>query len=80
MPDDSLFVCCKHRARTSQPRVALGDIVKAGELLARIHNIDRTATELHEYFANRDGMIIIKYIPTIINIGDNLNVIDEIVC
>ena len=75
-----MFVCCKPPRADQSTRVALGDIVKAGELLARIHNIDRTATELHEYFANRDGMIIIKYIPTIINIGDNLNVIDEIVC
>jgi N-alpha-acetyl-L-2,4-diaminobutyrate deacetylase len=78
MPDDSSFVCCKHRGLVV-PCVALGDIVKAGELLALIHNVDRTATELHEYFANRDGMIIIKYVPTIINIGDNLNVIAEIV-
>ena len=54
-------------------------MVNKGDLLAKIHNIDRTSTIPHEYYANRDGMVIIKHAPSIINIGDNLNVIAEVV-
>ena len=78
MPDERSFVCCEHRGLV-EPLVALGDKVNEGDLLAKIHNIDRTATTPHEYYAKRDGMVIIKHAPSIINIGDNLNVIAEVV-
>ena len=78
MPDDRSFVCCEHRGLV-EPIVALGDTVKEGDLLAKIHNIDRTNTEPHEYFAKRDGMIITKHAPSIVNMGDNLFVIAEVV-
>jgi N-alpha-acetyl-L-2,4-diaminobutyrate deacetylase len=78
MPDERSFACCEHRGLV-EPLVALGDKVNEGDLLAKIHDIDRTATTPHEYYAKRDGMVIIKHAPSIINIGDNLNVIAEIV-
>jgi N-alpha-acetyl-L-2,4-diaminobutyrate deacetylase len=78
MPDDRSFVCCEHRGLV-EPIVALGDTVKEGDLLAKIHNIDRTNTEPHEYFAKRDGMVITKHALSIVNMGDNLFVIAEII-
>jgi N-alpha-acetyl-L-2,4-diaminobutyrate deacetylase len=78
MPDDRSFVCCEHRGLV-EPVVSLGDTVHTGDLLAIIHNTDRTAAEPVEYFAKRDGMVIIKHSPSIINMGDNLFVIAAIV-
>ena len=78
MPDDRSFVCCEHRGLV-EPIVSLGDMVRAGDLLAKIHNMDRTTGEPVEYFAKRDGMVIIKHAPSIVSMGDNLFVIAEVV-
>ncbi len=77
MPDENSFICCEHRGLV-EPFIELGDVVKAGDLLAKVHNIDRTATTPENYYAKRDGMVIIKHHPSIINIGDNLVVIAKI--
>ncbi|MCS5592172.1 MAG: N(2)-acetyl-L-2,4-diaminobutanoate deacetylase DoeB [Gammaproteobacteria bacterium] len=78
MPDDRSFVCCEHRGLV-EPIVSLGDMVRTGDLLAKIHNTDRTTCEPVEYFAKRDGMVIIKHAPSIVSMGDNLFVIAEVV-
>ena len=77
MPDETSFICCEHRGLV-EPFVELGDVVKEGDLLAKVHNIDRTATTPENYYAKRDGMVIIKHHASIINIGDNLVVIAKI--
>ncbi len=77
MPDETSFICCEHRGLV-EPFVELGDVVKEGDLLAKVHNIDRTATIPENYYAKRDGMVIIKHYPSIIDIGDNLMVIAKI--
>ncbi len=77
MPDERSFVCCEHRGLV-EPFFELGDVVKEGDLLAKIHGIDRTATTPINYYARRDGMVIIKHHPSLINIGDNLGVVAEI--
>ncbi len=77
MPDETSFICCKHRGLV-EPFVELGDVVKEGDLLAKVHNIDRTATTPENYYAKRDGMVIIKHYPSIIDIGDNLMVIAKV--
>jgi N-alpha-acetyl-L-2,4-diaminobutyrate deacetylase len=78
MPDERSFLCCYHHGLV-EPCVGLGERVKAGDLVAKIHNIDRTGTVPEYYYAKRDGMVIIKHAPSIINIGDNLLVIAEVV-
>ncbi len=77
MPDETSFICCEHRGLV-EPFVELGDVVKEGDLLAKVHNIDRTATTPENYYAKRDGMVIIKHYPSIIDIGDNLMVIAKV--
>ncbi len=77
MPDETSFICCEHRGLV-EPFVELGDVVKEGDLLAKVHNIDRTATIPENYYAKRDGMVIIKHYPSIIDIGDNLMVIAKV--
>jgi N-alpha-acetyl-L-2,4-diaminobutyrate deacetylase len=78
MPDERSFLCCYHHGLV-EPCVGLGEQVKAGDLVAKIHNIDRTGSQPECYYAKRDGMVIIKHAPSIINIGDNLLVIAEVV-
>ena len=77
MPDEASFICCEHRGLV-EPFFELGDVVKVGDLLAKVHNIDRTATTPENYYAKSDGMVIVKHHPSIINIGDNLVVIAKI--
>ena len=77
MPDETSFICCEHRGLV-EPFVELGDVVKEGDLLAKVHNIDRTATIPENYYAKRDGMVIIKHYPSIIDIGENLMVIAKV--
>ena len=78
MPDDRSFLCCEHHGLL-EPFVSLGDTVIKGDLLAKIHDIDKTNAKPHEYFAKRDGMVITKHAPSIVNMGDNLFVIAEII-
>ncbi len=77
MPDERSFICCEHRGLV-EPLFELGDIVKKGALVAKVHNIDKTAATPNNYFARRDGMVIIKHHPSIIDMGDNLAVIAKI--
>ncbi len=77
MPDERSFICCEHKGLV-EPFVELGDVIKEGDLLAKVHNIDRTATTPENYYAKRDGMVIIKHYPSIIDIGDNLMVIAKV--
>jgi N-alpha-acetyl-L-2,4-diaminobutyrate deacetylase len=77
MPDFRSFLFCEHQGMV-EPCVALGDIVREGDLMARIHTIDRTAAPVVEYRAPRDGMVIARHVPTLIKIGDCLNVIGEV--
>ncbi len=77
MPDGSSFVCCEHRGLI-EPFVDLGDTVNKGDLLAKVHDIDRTNGQEHNYYAKRDGMVTIKHAPSIVNMGDNLFVIAKI--
>jgi len=78
MPDGRSFLCCYHHGLL-EPCVGLGEQVKEGDLVAKIHNIDRTGSQPEFYYAKRDGMVIIKHSPSIINIGDNLLVIAEVI-
>ena len=78
MPDDRCFLCSYHYGLV-EPCVGLGEQVNAGDLVAKIHHIDRTGSPAEYYYAKRDGMVIIKHAPSIINIGDNLLVIAEVV-
>jgi len=78
MPDNRSFVCSEHDG-IIEPFVDLGDEVKYGEIVARIHSTKHTNHDPVDYFALRDGMIIAKHYPSIINMGDNINVIAEIV-
>ena len=77
MPDNSSFICCYHEGLV-EPCVGLGDKVSTGDLVAKIHNIQRTGCDPALYYAKRDGMVCIKHAPSLISMGDNLFVIAQI--
>ena len=77
MPDYRSYVFSEHTGLV-EPCVSLGAMVKEGDLLARIHIVERTAVPPYQYFARREGMIIARHVPSLIKIGDCLNVIAEI--
>jgi len=74
MPDNQSFVFCQHTGLV-EPCVTLGDRVKAGDVMARIHITERTAMLPYEYTAPREGLVIARHIPSLGKMGDTLYVI-----
>jgi N-alpha-acetyl-L-2,4-diaminobutyrate deacetylase len=62
-----------------EPCVDLGDQVKKGDLMARIHNFERTAAPSYEVYAQCDGMVIARHVPSLVKMGDCLNVVAKII-
>ncbi len=58
-----------------EPVVDLGDTVKTGDLLVRIHVIDRLGTPPDEYFARMDGILTARHFPGLAGTGDCLAVV-----
>ena len=74
MPDQS----CNVFSETSglvEHCVDLGDQVKKGQLVAKVHNIERTGTDPVEYFAGIDGIYTGRHFPGLVVNGDFLGVI-----
>lgn len=78
MPDADCYLISEHRGLI-EPCVDLGAMVKKGELMARVHSIERTAAAPYEYHAPRDGLVIARHVPSLVKIGDCMNVIADIV-
>lgn len=76
MPDNRSFLFAEHSG-LMEPCVALGSRVKAGDRLAVIHATERTSSTPHDYFAQCDGLIIARHHPSLIKMGDCINVIAE---
>jgi N-alpha-acetyl-L-2,4-diaminobutyrate deacetylase len=53
-------------------------MVKRGDLIARIYDVERTGTVPREYHATRDGIISCRHFPGLIKTGDCLAVIAEV--
>jgi N-alpha-acetyl-L-2,4-diaminobutyrate deacetylase len=77
MPDFRSYLFSEHNGLV-EPCVSLGDSVREGQVMARIHNIERTAVPTCEYRAPRDGMVIARHVPSLAKIGDCLYVIGEV--
>lgn len=74
MPDENCFVFSESEGLL-ELCVDLGATVKAGDLLARVHNISRTGLEPTEYHAKIDGVFSGRHFPGEIKMGDFLGVI-----
>ncbi len=78
MPDASCFLISEHNGLV-EPCIDLGMTVKKGELMARVHITERTAMSPYEYFAPRDGLVIARHVPSLIKMGDCMNVVANVV-
>ena len=56
----------------------LGDRVQAGELLCRVHDIERIGTEPNDYHAAIDGVLLGRHFPCLTRPGDNLAVVGKV--
>ena len=77
MTQDGAYVFAEHNGLL-EPCVGLGDKVRKGDLIARVHSTERTGTKPVDYLASSDGMIVGRHFPSLIKIGDFMNVIARI--
>ena len=74
MPDHNCYVFSETSGLVEHC-VDLGDQVKKGQLVAKVHNIERTGTDPVEYFAGIDGIYTGRHFPGLVVNGDFLGVI-----
>jgi len=78
MQQDNAYVFSEHNGLI-EPCVTLGDAVAEGDLIARIYSTERSGLPPVEYHAGSDGIIVGRHFPSLIKIGDFMNVIARIV-
>ncbi|CAG9200204.1 N(2)-acetyl-L-2,4-diaminobutanoate deacetylase DoeB [Burkholderia vietnamiensis] len=78
MPDGSCFTTSEHRGLLEMCR-DLGSEVEAGDVLARVHDIDRTGVAPVEYVARRRGLLAARHFPGLVQAGDTIAVVADIV-
>lgn len=78
MQQDNAYVFSQHNGLL-EPFAMLGDAVKTGDLIARVYSTERTGIAPVEYFAGSDGIIMGRHFPSLIKIGDFMNVVAQIV-
>jgi N-alpha-acetyl-L-2,4-diaminobutyrate deacetylase len=74
MPDHRSFVTSEHSGLLEMC-VDLGAEVKHGDVIALIHDIERTGTQPVEYKATINGVLAGRHYPSLTQPGDNLAVI-----
>lgn len=74
MPNSDCYVISKH-AGIFEPCFNLGDLVCAGDVVARIYELDRTGSPPVEYKAQISGIFSGRHFPGLINTGDFICVI-----
>lgn len=74
MPDSNCFVFSESSGLIEHC-VDLGSHVKAGDLISRVHNVERTGLAPTEYHAKIDGVLAGKHFPELVAIGDFLAVV-----
>lgn len=77
MPDGDCFVASEHGGLLEMCR-DLGDRVERGEVLARVHDVLRTGAAPVEYRAKRSGILAARHFPGLVQSGDTLAVVAEV--
>ncbi|OSQ39520.1 N(2)-acetyl-L-2,4-diaminobutanoate deacetylase DoeB [Thalassospira mesophila] len=78
MPDDTCFVASENTG-LFEPCVDLGEMVKAGDIIARVYDTERTGIPATVYTAPRGGILSCRHYPGLIKTGDCLAVIADVV-
>ena len=74
IPDGDAYRVSEH-AGILEFAVSLGDWVKEGEVIARIHDMHRTGTTPQEYCAPYNALLIGRRHPALVNVGDTFAVL-----
>ncbi|POF43773.1 N-alpha-acetyl diaminobutyric acid deacetylase DoeB [Pseudomonas laurylsulfativorans] len=77
MPNDDCFVTCEDSGLLEMCR-DLGEEVSRGDLLARVHNVHRTGVTPIEYRAKRSGLLVARHFPGLVQCGDTLVVVADV--
>ena len=78
MPDGDCFITCEHNGLV-EPCIGLGDVVRKGDVVARVHDLTRTGAPAADYRTRRDGLLAGRHFPGRIAMGDCLGVVAEVV-
>ncbi|TFH86278.1 N-alpha-acetyl diaminobutyric acid deacetylase DoeB [Billgrantia azerbaijanica] len=78
MPDAGCYVQSEHSGLL-ELAYALGDRVEKGEVIARVYDLTRSGTPPVEYRAGRSGVLAARRHPALVNMGDTIAVIADIV-
>jgi len=74
MPDQRCFVTCETTGLLEM-RVDLGAEVRAGEVIARVHDVERTGAGAVDFRAGIDGILTGRHFPGLVAIGDVIGVV-----
>lgn len=77
MPDDDCFIASEHDGLLEMCR-DLGDEVQQGEVIARVYDATRSGVAPVEYRAARSGLLAARHFPGLVQCGDTLAVIAEV--
>lgn len=72
--DQDSYVFAEHNGLL-EPCVALGETIQSAQLIARIYSIERTDQKPQSYYAPRGGIVMARHVPSLIKMGDCLQVI-----
>lgn len=78
MPDGDCFSFAEDGGLI-EPLFDLGDMVKNGETVARIHPVGRTGAEPVEVKARMDGILAARHFPGLVKSGDCVSVLAKVV-
>ncbi|MCE8022226.1 N-alpha-acetyl diaminobutyric acid deacetylase DoeB [Halomonas sp. MCCC 1A11036] len=78
MPDASCYVQSEHSGLLELTQ-ALGDKVEKGQVIARVYDMTRCGVAPVEYRAGRDGILAARRFPALVNMGDTIAVIADVV-
>jgi N2-acetyl-L-2,4-diaminobutanoate deacetylase len=74
MPSGACFTFAEDHGLV-EPCIDLGDAVRAGDVIARVHPIGRTGQSPAEYRATLDGVLAARHFPGLVKTGDCLAVV-----
>jgi N2-acetyl-L-2,4-diaminobutanoate deacetylase len=78
MPDGTCYTTSEHDGLLELCK-DLGDIVEAGDVIARIYDATRTGAPPVEYRARRGGLLAARHFPGLVHIGDTVAVVADVV-
>lgn len=69
MPDADCYVISESNG-VLEPCVDLGQVLRAGQSVARVYDGERTGVAPREYQALRDGILVGRHFPGLVRVGD----------